>query len=1585
MGDRPIRDTDIAVIGLTGRFPEAPDVETLWRNLEEGKDCFREITDEDIASAGVWSYFAQHPAYVRRRPVLGDIKGFDAGLFGFSPREAAIADPQQRIFLECVHEVLEGAGYGVSKNRRAVGVFGGTNISSYLQDMMATNLMAVAEIDQFELMIGNDKDSLATMASYRLDLTGPAVSVQSYCSTSAVAMHLAIQSLRNGECELAVAGGICVRVPDRIGYVYVEGGQASPDGYIRTFDAQAGGSVFGDGCAMLLLKPLAQAMADRDPVHAVILGTGMNNDGASKFSYTAPSVEGQSGAIAAALSDADVDPRDVSYVEAHGTATILGDPIEVAALTRAYDVVARARIGQGLADRQYCAIGSVKTNVGHLDRAATATGVIKVIEALRHELIPKNLNFETPNPEINFPRTPFYVAADPIKWPRKTGSPRIAGVNGLGMGGTNVHLVVAEPPVHPTRRPMERRWQVLPLSARTEKAADVYCASMADHLAAQADADLADVAFTLQVGRAQHAHRRVVVADTSRAAAHAFTGHPADGAALLARHDGVRQRRVSFMFSGVGEHYAGMVADLYATEPTFARHLDDAQSRLSRVSDIDAVTPLTAARDQAATPDLAALMGRTSTPTEGPLSRTRVAQPAVFIAEYALAQTLGDWGLTPDLVVGYSVGEYVAACIAGVLTLDDAIRLVAHRAALIDRLPAGGMLAVAGTWQELEDRFPGLGDRGIDRSADTPGQVVVGGPADAIARLAEDLRAAMIACRALDTTHAFHTRMLATIANELTDWIAGNIRLSAPVTPYVSNVTGGLVTAEEVCDPGYWARHMTSPVDFTGCIETALSRTKGALVEIGPGKTLGAMFRSHPGCDRDRWPMLLSSVPAAGDRESSDRTTAGLLAELSVLGIEVDWDAYQRSQGDWTPGRVPLPTYPYQRQQYWFEGTSGQPAAEAAEDGDLEALSAEYDSLPLLPERLWLNVTTWRERAPRPPMADPGQRWVIFADGDESEDLVRGLRARLPEVELVVVRPAGTYTREEDGYRVEPGSIDDLVRMFVDLKKTVGTPDRVVHLWTLVEGDLDDIVRRGMHTLVGIARSALEVGFGTWALDVVTSGTFQLDDEPVSPAAATVHGPCTILPVEDPGGRIRVIDVVRGAAVPVEALVSELATDPGNQVLALRGGHRWTPDFDILELAEADAPEPELASSFREGGVYLVTGGLGGIGLALAERIVADHRGRVVMMGRTSVPDRQYWQQILDDPAAPPEARRRIEGLVHLEELGGEFLTVSGDVAVVADVRRAYEAAKERFGAVNGIIHAAGVPGMGMMQFKTSVDMDAVLAPKVAGTLALAEVIGDDPVDFMVLFSSVASWTGALGQADYSSANCFLDAFARSGALPQTRVVAIGWGEWTWNGWEDGLEGYEQVLRDYYTHHREQYGIGFDAGWRFLERIVGRSEPHVVVSTQDFAAQVAGSRSYSIKDIQSGAQRGRGGQRYPRPELSTPYLAPSTPEEAAIAEIWGEWLGVEEVGVMDNFFDLGGNSLTGVGVIEAIREELELDHLPAHTLYQAPTVSALAEQILGAAAADSVPAPQEVSLDRAQKRQQRRANRRVYEGEVVDE
>jgi acyl transferase domain-containing protein len=1580
MTEQPVRDHDIAIVAMTGRFPGAANVAEFWENLKGGVESITLFSDDELRANWVRDELINHPDYVKSRPVLEDVRGFDPGLFGFSPAEATFTDPQLRIFLECVWEALELAGYGCAESRGRVGVFAGMNISTYLHAMYNFGVKAAMARDPYELIIGNDKDALPTMVAYRLSLTGPAVGVQTFCSTSATAIHLACQSLRLGECEMALAGGVCIRVPERTGYLFVEGGMVSPDGHVRTFDAKGRGGVFGDGSAVVLLKPLRRALADRDTVLAVIRGSAMNNDGSAKFSYTAPSVVGQAAAVVAALADANVAPRDVSYVEAHGTATELGDPIEVAALTRAFKSAEAARSGSELRDRQYCAIGSVKTNIGHLDRAASVAGLIKVVEGMRNELIPASLNFETPNPEIDFAKSPFYVAGSAIPWRRQPGRPRLAGVNGLGMGGTNVHIVVQEAPDPAPRPAPRRRWQVLPVSAKSPEAVTDYCGLMARHLAIDAGQELDDTAYTLQVGRALFPHRRVVIADSAAGAAGGLAGEAVAGASLLARHDSTRGRATAFLFSGVGEHYAGMAGDLYRTEPTFRHHLDQGQALLSEHSTVDVVPALTGEREDAGPAhDLAALMGRRGARGGGgALSDTAVAQPAVFLAEHALARTLMDWGITPSLVLGYSVGEYVAACLAGVLTLPDAVRLVAHRAALIAGLPGGAMLAVGATWEDLRAQVPDLARRGLDLSAVNPNQVVVGGPGAAVADLAGLLRERGLACRELDTTHAFHTRMLEPAAAELTRWVAGNVTLRAPALPYVSNVTGRLATAELVTDPAYWARHMCQPVRFAAGLATALGRKESALIEVGPGRSLGAMARSHPDCDRSRWPLVVGTMPGADESAAGDRVLATALGELWLTGVTIDWNAYHRLHQDRAPGRVPLPTYPFQRKQYWFD-TADEPGPGAAEP-DTEALLSEYEKLPLLPESQWLNVDVWRERAQRPPMPDPGGQWVVFTDVGGADAIAGPLATTLTGEgrQVTLVRPGERFTAEPDGYRIRPGSIEDTLELFATLKRDGHVPDRVVHLWTLRPGTVGETVRSGMHTLVAISRAAHEIGFGDWKLDVVTAGTCQVTgDEPIVAARATARGPCTILPVEYPGSAVRVIDLVDDAATPAADVLAELRTEPGNQTVALRSGRRWTPDFERLELAAAGQPVPEPVPPLRTGGVYLITGGLGGIGMALAERLGEAYQARLVLFGRTPVPPRGQWEAILADPAATDEVRRRIEGLVGLEAKGIEFALTAGDVASVNDVRRAVGTALEQFGALHGVLHAAGVPGMGMMQFKTISDMDRVLAPKVAGTLALAEALSGVPLDFLVLFSSVASVTGALGQADYSAANAFLDAFARSGMLPHTRLVSIGWGEWTWNGWAAGLEGYEPVLREFYNYHRRHFGISFDAGWRCLLQALARPEPYLVVNTQDFAASVESSRHYTIHDIQAGARAGRGNQRHPRPDLSTPYVAPSTPAEVAIAEIWGEALGIEQVGVSDNFFDLGGNSLVGVGIISAVRRALDLDHLPAHVIYQAPTVAALATAALAVAGAGTPAGTSRTGAgDRARQRQQRLARRR---------
>jgi acyl transferase domain-containing protein/acyl carrier protein len=1309
--------------------------------------------------------------------------------------------------------------------------------------------------------------------------------------------------------------------------------------------------MFGDGVAVVALKRLDRAIADRDTVLAVIRGSAINNDGALKFSFQAPSIDGQRRCVSAALSSAGVSPSEISYVEAHGTATEVGDPMEVAALTSAFGQTER---------KQYCLLGSVKPNVGHLDRASGVTGLIKVIQSLRHELIPGTLNFNQPNPEIDFVNSPFRVTAENTPWPRTPGQPRIAGLSSLGTGGTNSHAIVTEAPDPAPRTPRPRRWQLLPVSARSADAAEAACAALADRLREQPELDLGDVAYTLQVGRKTFNHRRFVLADETGLAADRLV----DPAAVLGRHDATVGRKVGFLLAGVGEQYPGMVAQLYADEPGFRADVEECLSVLGLASASalsDAFVPVSTP-SQGGT--LADLLGRTGTgqPTRS-TAEAQLIQPATFVVEYALARQLIRWGIQPELMLGYSVGEYVAACLSGVLSLPDALRLVAYRAQLIAALPRGSMLAAAADEDRLRDILTEAADE-LDIAIRTGSQTTLAGTTENVTAAAGLLRGAGISCRLVDTTHAFHSRMLLPAAAELTDWISENVTLNAPQLPYLSNVTGELATAELVTDPGYWARHMCETVQFGAGLAALLGAGELALVEIGPGASLGALARSHPDCRQPQWPLIVATLPGAADRREASASLAEAVGRLWLTGVPVDWPSlHEFPAGEvldspvqpWRPGRVPLPTYPFERQEYWLEAeATGIGSAKSAEL-DLDDPAALLTNLPKLPETEWINLPVWRQTAASKLQPD-NRRWLVLTDAGQADVVTEALRSAVPAAELVLARPGEEFAVSDDGFRLRPGSVEDATALLRQLAEADRLPERVVHLWTLdTAGTAGEFaaaatqaaLQRGLYSLVALARAAGDLGLPAWTLDIVTSGSTQvLPDDVVHPDRATTLGPCRLIPVEYPRVATRLIDIDPGTVS--RALLAELSADPADQVVAIRAGRRWVPGYEVLDVPDALPP----AVGIRKGGCYLVTGGLGGIGLAMAERLARDYQAKLVLLGRTPVPPRDAWSRILAADTTTAEVRRRLDGLQRLELSGAEVITVAGDVSKVADVRRAVDAAYERFGELHGVLHCAGVPAVGLMQFKTAADMAKVLSPKVAGTLALAEVLAEKDADFLALFSSTTSVTGGgAGQVDYCAANAYLDAFAESDPLPRTPVVSIDWGEWTWNGWTSGLDNYDEGSRAFFEQYRQNFGVSFDEGWQALQRVLASGESHVVISTQSFPVLVEMSRRSSIASHQATVKKARDALgKHPRPELSTAFVAPQSETEQAIAAVWAEALGLEQIGVHDNFFELGGNSLIGMEIIAEVRKALDLAYLPPHLLYEAPTVGALA---VAAAAGDT--------------------------------
>ncbi len=908
----------IAVIGMAGRFPRAKSIDKFWQNLKEGVESISVLTDEDILNSVIDPAILNNPRHVKAGAVLEDIELFDAAFFGFNPREAAIMDPQHRFFLECAWQALEDAGYDSERYTGEIGIYAGMGWNSYLLFNIASNRNLLSlEIGQ-QTLLGNEKDFLTTRTSYKLNLKGPSINVQTGCSTSLVAIYLACQSLLSYQCDMSLAGGVSINVLQKAGYIHQEGGIMSPDGHCRTFDAKSRGTVGGSGVGVVVLKRLEDAIADGDRIDAVIKGSAINNDGALKVGYTAPSLVRQAQVIAQALAVADIEPETVSYVECHGSGTVLGDPVEVKALTKAYRTSTQKKT--------FCAIGSVKTNVGHLDAAAGVAGFIKTVLALKHKLIPPSLHFEQPNPEIDFDNSPFYVNTKLSEW-KTNGIPRRAGVSSFGIGGTNAHIILEEAPdvrEQGSRGAGEqgRGYQLLVLSAKTESALETATTNVANHLTQHPNLNLADVAYTLQVGRRAMDYRRVVVCQDVDDAINALQ----DPKRVLSSIQQTSDRPVAFMFPGLGTHYINMAEELYQVEPTFQEAVDRCCLLLKPLLGLDLRDVLylknsqTTQASQKQNPpkpglDLRKMLGRGEEPADEAtqkLNQTFLTQPAIFVIEYALAQLLISWGIRPVAMIGYSIGEFVAATLAGVLSLEDSLTLVAKRAQLIQELPAGAMLAVPLTEQEVQ---PFLSEKLSLSAINGSSLCVISGCTEAVDELEHQLTEKGLACRRIVTSHAFHSKMMEAITHPFTDLLK-TFNLQPPKIPYLSNVTGTWITAAQATDPSYWVKHMCQAVRFASGVQELCKKQNPVLLEVGPGQTLSSLALSILQSDHVADRVVLPSLRHSYESQSDIAFLLNTFGQLWLAGVQIDWAGFYSHE---CRHRLPLPTYPFERQRYWIE------------------------------------------------------------------------------------------------------------------------------------------------------------------------------------------------------------------------------------------------------------------------------------------------------------------------------------------------------------------------------------------------------------------------------------------------------------------------------------------------------------------------------------------------------------------------------------------------------------------------------------------------------------------------------------------
>jgi phthiocerol/phenolphthiocerol synthesis type-I polyketide synthase E len=930
--------SDIAVIGMACRFPGARNIEEFWDVLRDGTEAITFFSEQELLDEGIPREVVQDPRYIPAKGILDAPDMFDAAFFGYSPKDAATVDPQQRLFLECAWEALEQAGIDPDQTADAIGVYAGSSAGTYL----ARSLRELAYLPDFmELVLGNDKDQLTTRTSYKLNLKGPSVSVQTACSTALVAVHLASQGLLSGDCDIAIAGGVSVMFPRCEGYMFREEGIYSRDGHCRALDAGATGTVPGDGAGLVLLKLATAALRDGDTVHALIKGTAINNDGAAKAGFTAPGIAGQTAVIRAAHQAAGVDPATISYVETHGTGTALGDLAELTGLTRAFRTRTQ-RTG-------FCAIGSVKSNIGHLNVAAGIAGLIKVILALQHEVIPPTLHFSGASPSVRMEDTPFYVNASAISWPASE-TPRRAGISSFGLGGTNAHVVLEEAPKEaPVLRPQPAPPAVggpylLLLSARTGSALERAAANMAAYLSGNPGADLGDVAYTSQVGRKSFEYRHFLVCQD---AAEAINGLAGTGRKpLLARRCRSAARPVTFLLPGQGAQHVAMGAGLYETEPRFREEFDLCAEHVAAEAGIDLRALLFAGGDL-------------TDPAQ--LAETHIAQPALFSVEYALARLWQEWGVEPQAFVGHSVGEYVAACLAGVFALKDALALVAKRGQLMQEAGPGAMLSI----HMPETMLGELPDGVCVAAINAPDLCVVSGPEPPIIAMERALTSRGIAARRLHTARAFHSTMMTAAAGKLRALVA-RVPAQPPRIPFISNVTGTWITEGQATDPGYWAAHTLKPVRFADGLATLLSEGEHTLLEVGPGQTLSALARS-----------ALASSERAGQHAhagtavvSSMRHPLSSVADTVVLeeaagrvwsaGTPIAWRKRRRAGR-----RVALPPYPFERQRYWHSLASslpGQPSLGSP-------VAAEHA------------LGTWRPEAGAAP-AEPGEAVPAGLEGD---------------------------------------------------------------------------------------------------------------------------------------------------------------------------------------------------------------------------------------------------------------------------------------------------------------------------------------------------------------------------------------------------------------------------------------------------------------------------------------------------------------------------------------------------------------------------------------------------------------------------
>lgn len=1491
---------------MAAHFPGADSIDEFLKNLKNSTESIEVLSADELSKLNVEPKHRNDDRFVKVRVSLKNPDYFDAAFFGYTDEEAEIMDPQMRLLHECTWEALEYAGYDTEQYKGTVGLFvGGTpnplwEVHTLLSDQggIINAYNSGDLLEAYSKTLLHDKDLMSTRVAYKLNLKGPALTVFTACSTSSVSVHLAIQSILSGECDIAVTGGVSVNFPKKTGYLYEEGMILSSDGHCRSFDANANGTVFGDGIGLLVLKRLENAIEDGDVIHAIIKGSAVNNDGSNRIGFMAPGIEGQAEVMKLAMQVAEVEPDSIAYIEGHGSATKVGDSIEIEAIKSAFkDVEKKGRI----------AIGSVKTNIGHLNSAAGVAGIIKTILSLKSRMIFPSLHYDNPNPGIE--NSSLFVnkglrAFEGNKYPFR------ALVNSFGAGGTNSSIVLEEPPIQQPSIKLDSP-QLIVLSANTKSALKTQTERFSDFLRENSDADFADIAYTLKVGKRSLSYRKYFPAFCINDAIRILDGDISGERVLSSVKISHRKINTVFMFSGQGAQYVNMGLELYKTYRVFREEADRCFNILYAQNGFDLKSIMYPSGDYES--------------AFRRLNEIDIIQPAVFILEYALSKLMLHWGIIPDILFGYSFGEVAAACIAGVFSLEDALEIVNTRGKLMRSTSDGMMLSVP-----LKAELISLED-GITIAIDNGSSCVVSGTKQAIQDFNNKMKQQKIFCVPVNFFHGARSHLMEPVLDEFLQVLQG-ISFHEPRYPMISGITGKLLDNNEVIKPSYWVRQLRETVMFAKGINWLLNEQDSIFIELGPGRDLTVLVNSliNNIGNKNRRAFAVDLVRIQGKEVSDVFFILNRLGKLWQKGVKIDWNNYYVNE---KRRRITLPTNPFEGKPYWpksdtkYSFVNNKPA-------EKPVLCKE----PLVDN--WFYVPSWKSM-PLLRFDKDSQiqnTYLIFHESqfDLENEIVSCLRCRGAKV--VTVKPGNSFLRnEEEDFFINPIEYDDYVCLFEELKIMKMLPDRIIDLWPvrdnssfgsdLVEG-FKNAQELGFYSLLKIVKAMEQCSINNKTeINIITYNLHKIiGDEHIIPENATLLSTAKIISQEYLHINCRCIDIHedsrhgKKAEILAQELEGEFSLPACDRIVAYRGKQRWIQVFEPVKI------EQNLSNScLKKQGTYLITGGLGDIGFNLAKHLIKIYNAKIVLFGRSDF-------SATDRADNVNEEDNKLNRLKALNDLGGTVLYYPCDISDTGQITTIVGEVEEKLGSFNGIIHAAGVLGKpSTIKYITKEICEEQFRAKVYGLIALAKVFQERKLDFCLMTSSLSNVLGGLGDTSYAAANIYMDYFVQTQRYKgQHNWLSVNWETWFFEK--------EQKNNSNLGISRIVYSMKVEEGIDTFERIMSCLKVNnILVSAGNFQKRM--NMWIELDEIQSNTEDETASKTV-KLKSNYNYAQPNSHNEKTLVAIWEKILNVVKIGVKDDFFELGGDSLKAINMISRVCKETGM-HIPLSDFFNNPTIEGI--------------------------------------------